>query len=243
MEGVSAIYWGLGIGLFGLIVGASGDGLRTAIAETPSMRGLLRAAFPTLDVQDPGFMLQLMFVQIGTLLAGLAAATALGGWASDEQDGRLELLLTTPVARARWFAGTGVGVLLAVVSTSAVAAVAVGIGVAIAGDNPATPFAGASVLAFYGAAMAGIGLAFGGLFRASWAAVGTTVVVVGALMIDILVPALDLPAWVRDLALSSHYGEPMVGSWNLVGVVASLVLAAGGLALGAWGFTRRDLKG
>jgi hypothetical protein len=34
----------------------------------------------------------------------------------------------------------------------------------------------------------------------------------------------------------------MVGTWDIVGVVACLVLAAGGLALGAWGIARRDVN-
>jgi len=34
----------------------------------------------------------------------------------------------------------------------------------------------------------------------------------------------------------------MVGVWDPVGIVASLVLAIGGVALGTWGFQRRDLR-
>jgi hypothetical protein len=34
----------------------------------------------------------------------------------------------------------------------------------------------------------------------------------------------------------------MLGQWDGVGIVASLVLAVGGVALGAWGFNRRDLR-
>jgi hypothetical protein len=34
----------------------------------------------------------------------------------------------------------------------------------------------------------------------------------------------------------------MLGQWDPVGIVASLVLAFGGLAVGAWGFNRRDLR-
>ncbi len=238
-----AVYWGLGIGFFGLIVGASGDGLRDAITENASLESLMRAAFPALDLHDPGFMLQLMFVQIGTLLAGLGAATVLGGWASDEQDGRLEMLLTTSIARGRWFLGSGAGALLALIATAVVASLGAGLGVALSGENPGTPIVGGAVLALYAMAATGVGLAIGGLLRASWAAVATAVVVVSGLMIEILVPALDLPAWVLDLTLNSHYGEPMVGNWDLVGIVASLVLAVGGLLIGAWGFSRRELQG
>ena len=238
-----ALYWGLGIGVFGLIIGASGDGLRTAITDSPSTDAFFRAAFPTLSLDDPGFMLQLMFVQVGSLLAGLGAATVLNGWASDEQDGRLDLLLTTSLARARWFLGAGAGALLALIVTAVVASLGAALGVAAVGDNPGTPFVGGLVLALYGMAMGGVGLAVGGLIRAGWATVVTAVIVASGLMIEILVPALDLPRWVLDLNLNSHYGEPMVGNWDWVGVVVSIGLAVGGLLVGAWGFSRRDLKG
>lgn len=238
-----ALYWGLGIGFFGLIVGASSSGLRDAFADNPSLDAFFRAAFPTIDLDDPGFMLQLMFVQIGTVLAGLGAATVLSGWASDEQEGRLELLLTTSLSRARWFLGAGAGALLALVATAVVASLAAGVGVAIDGEDPGTPIVGGSVIALYAMAAGGVGLGVGGLFRAGWAAPATAIVVASGFMIEILVPALDLPRWVLDLTLSSHYGEPMVGNWDWVGIVVSLGLAVGGLLVGAWGFSRRDLKG
>ena len=55
--------------------------------------------------------------------------------------------------------------------------------------------------------------------------------------------ALPGPTDVRSLALTSHYGQTMVGSWDGVGIVASLALAIGGVLVGAWGFSRRDLRG
>jgi hypothetical protein len=47
---------------------------------------------------------------------------------------------------------------------------------------------------------------------------------------------------VRQLAITSHYGQPMVGVWDPVGIVVSLVHAVGGVAIGEWGFARRDLR-
>jgi putative exporter of polyketide antibiotics len=99
------------------------------------------------------------------------------------------------------------------------------------------------VLVLYGTALAGIGIAVGGLVRPSLAAPAVIAVVVGILLIDILAPLLELPEWVGNLALSSQYGEPMVGNWDPAGVVASLVLATGGVLVGAIGFARRDLQG
>jgi hypothetical protein len=137
---------------------------------------------------------------------------------------------------------TALGVYGALVVTAVVVALATAVGVAAAGDDPLTPIAGIAVLVLYGTAMAGFGVAVGGLWKPSAAGATVALVVVASLMIDILVPALDLPEWVRDFALASHYGEPMLGNWNPVGIAASLALALGGLALGAWGFSRRDLR-
>jgi ABC-2 type transport system permease protein len=203
----------------------------------------MRAAFPDVDLSDPGFGLQLLFVQFGTLAIGFAAAALVGGWAADESDGRLEMLLTTPVPRARWMLLTGLGTYAAILAVSVVIAIVAAVGVALAGEDPLTPLVGTLVLALQGWAAAGVGLAVGGLVRPSLAAPAVIVLVVGWLLIDIIAPLLDLPEWVGNLVLSRHYGEPMVGNWDLVGVVAALAIAGIGLALGAWGFTRRDLRG
>jgi putative exporter of polyketide antibiotics len=60
--------------------------------------------------------------------------------------------------------------------------------------------------------------------------------------LGILGPALGLPDFLQTFVLSSHYGEPMVGHWDIAGVVASVVVAVGGVLIGAWGFARRDLR-
>lgn len=52
---------------------------------------------------------------------------------------------------------------------------------------------------------------------------------------------LRLPDWVAQLALTTHLGEPMIGSWDAAGMVACLALAIGGLAAGVWGMSRRDV--
>jgi hypothetical protein len=61
-------------------------------------------------------------------------------------------------------------------------------------------------------------------------------------MLDLLVPALSLPDWVRQIALTAHLGQPMVGTWDWVGMAACAVLAIGGLLVGAWGIARRDVS-
>ena len=52
---------------------------------------------------------------------------------------------------------------------------------------------------------------------------------------------LPLRAADYQLTLTAHFGQPMMGQWDALGVVACLVLAIGGTALGAWGIARRDI--
>ncbi len=55
-------------------------------------------------------------------------------------------------------------------------------------------------------------------------------------LVDLLAPALRLPDWLHQLALTSHLGQPMVGAWDPGGTLACLAIAAGGLAM-----RRRDV--
>jgi len=75
------------------------------------------------------------------------------------------------------------------------------------------------------------------------AAPAVLAVAIGTFLLDMLAPLLRLPDWVGQLALTTHLGEPMVGAWDAVGIVACLALAIGGLAAGAWGIARRDVGG
>jgi putative exporter of polyketide antibiotics len=101
---------------------------------------------------------------------------------------------------------------------------------------------GSAALGLYAAAIVGIGVAAGGLWRTSLAAEIAALVVVATYLIDLVAPPLKLPDWVHQFALTAHFGQPMVGTWDLGGIVASLVIAIGGVALGAWGIARRDVN-
>jgi len=238
----SAVAWGIGLGLYAFVMAASSRVFTDELLDSPGLLEAVRNMIPDVDLTTTAGFLQLAFVDFGLLLAAMAAATFVAGRASDESGGRLELLLSTPLTRARWSITSGVAVWLAVMVSITVLAVSIGIGVVMAGNDPVQPVLGALALALYGIAMAGIGLAVGGLTRASFAAPTVVVVGIGTSLVDILADALRLPDWVRQLTLSSHMGEPMVGRWDATGVVACLILAMGGLALGVWGMRRRDVS-
>ena len=239
----TALAWGLGIGIYGLIIAASASAFVDLLDTSPEVADLLQKAFPGTEILSIGGFLQLLFVQFGLILAGLAGATLVGAWASDETSGRLEMLLATPLARARWAVAGGLAMLGQIVVFTVLAAAGIAIGTLMIGGDPVQPIIGTLALATFAAAFAGIGVAIAGIFRSSWAAPAVALLTIATWFLDTIVPAFKLPDVVHQLALSAHYGLPMLGRWDAAGIAASIVLAAGGVALGAWGFARRDLSG
>jgi ABC-2 type transport system permease protein len=238
----SALAWGIGIGIFGLLIAGSGRSFVEQLASSPDFSKLLASIFPGHDVGTVGGFLQLLFLQFGLIFAGLAAATLVGNWASDETSGRLELLLAAPFRRTRWVVAGGIGVLVGIVVIVVVAAIGISIGASITGGDITTPVVGTLALGLFAVGMAGIGFAVGGLFGTRFAGPVVAVVTIVTWFLDTIGASLGLPDTVRALALSTHLGQPMLGVWDPVGIAACLILAIGGVGLGAWGFARRDMR-
>ena len=237
----TGLAWGLGLGIFGLVMAASSRSFADEIGRAPDVIRIVEQFFPGTDITTPGGFLELAFVEFGFVLVGFAAATYVAGWASDETSGRLEMLLSTPLTRARCAVSGGIAAYLAIALTVALLAAGIAAGAAAAGGDAVAPAVGVLVLGLYGAALAGVGLAAGANIRPSLAGPVAALLSLGFFLVELLAPALKLPDWVAQLALSSHMGRPMTGSWDPVGLAICLALAVAGLAIGAWGMRRRDL--
>ncbi len=236
-----ALAWGTGLGVFAALIAASSRSFAEEIAKSSETFKLFTTLFKGYDITTGGGFLQLMFAYVGYMVIGLAAAVLVSGWASDETDGRLEMLLAAPLGRARWALSGGVGVMGGIAVITVVAMAGVAIGVAAAGTDVMTPTLGVLPIGLFAAASAGIGFAVGGLYRNSVAGESVAVFVIATFLLDMLAPPLNLPDWLHQLALSAHLGLPMVGHWDPVGTAACAVIAVGGLLLGAWGMTVRDV--
>jgi ABC-2 type transport system permease protein len=235
-----AMSWGIGLGLMGALVAALVGTMASQIGKDPNLSSTFSTIFKGFDLTSAGGWLQL-YVQLLLIAAGFGAATFVSKWASDEQDGRLEMILATPLARARWVIAGGIAAILAVVVMTVLFAAGIGLGAASGGVAVGDSITGSAVLGIYAAAIVGVGIAVGGVWRTSIAAEIAAMVVLVTYLIDLVAPPLGLPDWVHQLALTAHLGQPMVGQWDPVGIGACLVIAVGGIAIGAWGVTRRDI--
>jgi ABC-2 type transport system permease protein len=236
----TALAWGAGLGAFGFVITASAGAIAEALSATPEVMTAVRRFIPDLDISPAG-LLQFAFVDFGFVLIGLAAASLVSVRAGDEMAGRLELPLTTPLSRPRWAVASGAAIGVAIVLIALMLAGMVGAGVLSQGEDPVPPVAGTIALVLYGWALAGLGLAVAGVAGPRWAAASVVTVALSTSLVDLFGPVLGLADWVQTLALTQHFGRPMVGAWDAVGIVASLTLAVLGVVVGAWGMTRRDI--
>ena len=235
-----ALSWGIGLGLVGALVASLVGTMSAALGNDSTLVNTFKGIFPGFDLKSAGGWLQL-YAELLFIAVGFAATTFVSKWASDETEGRLEMLLATPMARARWVIAGGIGAILAIAVTTVLFAVGIGLGAASGGVAAGDPMIGSAALGIYAAAIVGVGFAIGGLWRTSLAAEIAALVVVATYLVDLVAPPLKLPDWVHQLALTAHMGQPMIGTWDAAGVVACLVIAIGGVGLGAWGMSRRDV--
>jgi ABC-2 type transport system permease protein len=237
----SAIAWGAFLGVFGLFVATSADQFVESLGKIPQVVEMIKAIFPNQDILSTGGFLQLAFFSEAILVITLAAGTFVAGWASDETERRLEVVLGAPVSRTSWTIRSASAVLVAIVVMTVVMAAGVAVGAATQTGDIVGPVVGLSALGLYGMALAGIGLAVGGLVRPSLAAPVTVIVGMAFYLLDLIGSILDLPDFIVDLALNRHLGRPILGVYDWPGMVLCAALAIGGVLVCAWGMRRRDI--
>ena len=237
----AALAWGAALGLYGLMLATSADEFAAQLALIPQIVEMIQRIYPNADLFSTGGFLQLAFFGSGLLFVGLAAAAFVAGWASEEGERRLEVVLGAPLSRARWAIESGLGVLGAVAVLTLLTALGVAIGAGVQGSAVARPTIGVLVIGVYAGALCGVGLAVGGLVRPSLAGPVTVGLSLGFYLFELIGSILRLPDQVLDLALNRHLGQPIIGTFDGPGLVACAVLAIGGLAVCAIGLRRRDI--
>ena len=80
----SAIWWGVGLGLLSFVMSASSTAFVDELNRSPGLTQAVRDMVPGIDMTTSAGFLQMVFIDLGLALVGLAAATFVAGWASDE---------------------------------------------------------------------------------------------------------------------------------------------------------------
>ena len=236
-------FWSLGLGLYAiLIVSTIKEALEPLREMLKNMGGFIALLVGDLGTPS-GYLSYSIFTFLPVLLAAFAI-TQVEGWASDEEDGRMEVVTTAPMPRWRLLVARYVAIALSLAVILAVLGLFLLLG-AVASD---VSFDMGRVWASLAAALPlGLVVAAFGLCVATWlkrpgAALPITIVVVVLMFfLETFAPLLNLPNAVLNLSVFHLYGKPMTEGvqWGsmLALVVAALVLCAISLV----GLNRRDI--
>jgi putative exporter of polyketide antibiotics len=210
-----------------------------ALMATPTLRAYVERA--GLDSSYASFI-GLIGLSTLLLLISLYAIAQVSGWAADDAEGRLEIVLAQPVSRTRVVGERLVSVLAGsalVVGAGAVATIAAASAVGITLDAGrfvlASALALAVVLAFSGLGAAGVA------WRPRVAVAVLAAIAVTSYFLKQFAPLFDWPRWVADLSLYALYGQPLSREIDWIRIAALAGVGVGGAAVAVTAMQRRDV--
>ncbi|WP_462416926.1 ABC transporter permease [Kytococcus sp. Marseille-QA3725] len=222
-----------------VLMGAYGALTRTmieALEEMPELQVYLGGGGALVDSVAATFLMML-----GTLAVACVVQTAGGLWAG-EATGLLERQLAGPRGRWTWLAAHGLVVLGGALLVVAAGGAALAGATAVVTEEPgrfgdlfAAAFAQLPVVVFF---LGVVTLLLGWLPEhrgLAWAVFAVAVAV------GWLGPGLDLPQWTLEAGPFTAVGQVPAEALDRPAAVVLVVLGVVLVALGAWGFRRRDL--
>lgn len=240
---LSTLWWSLAIGLYsGYLVAIITQVLpliKQALGGSDSV--MARIAGQMTTAQD---LVALSLFSFLPLLLGGYAVTQVAGWTGEEENGRLEIALTTPQPRTTMILSRFAAVMLMGIVIVVAVGTAMFVGAAIGGVaiDAGKLLAGLVMIIPFLLTVAGAGFALAAWLKRP----GGAVVIVGVLLVtsyffDLLAQSLEWPSLVQALSIFHEYGTPARTGFDLgnflILTVAGLVL----LAVAVVGFQRRDV--
>jgi putative exporter of polyketide antibiotics len=232
--------WTAGFALFGLVIGATTEGVEDLLVENPELAEAFARIGGEAALTDA--YLASMMVLFGLVAAAYAVQATLR-LRAEESGLRAEPILATAVSRVRWAAsylatvvlGTAVVLLAAGVTTGLAHGLLAG---NVAGELPRV-LAGALVQLPAVWVLAGLATAVFGLLPrlvpAAWAAL------VAFLSLGLLGAVLELPQLLLDLSPFAHVPQLPGGELALAPLLGLLAVAGALATAGLVGWRRRDL--
>ena len=242
---VPAFWWTLAIAGFAawmvIVVKQTESSLATIYQSSPLLKDLITKVGGG-DVATNATILSALFTFLPLLLMAFAV-TQVNRWAADEEDGRLEMVLSTPQPRlnvllARFAALTTVLVIIGVLTLVATELGALAAGLKLDGGNVAV--ATLSMIPM-GLLIAAIGFLFSGWLRTAIDTGLLSFLLVIWFFITFIGPELNWPEGVQKLSAFYYYGTPLLHGLSLGNLLLVLVIAVVALALASVRFARKDI--
>ncbi len=210
--------------------------LRAILEGSSLMRGIFGG------VATNAAILSALFIFLPVLLMAFAVTQA-SRWSADEDDGRLEVLLSTPQPRLRVILGrfaalATAAVVISLITLVVTLVVSSGIGLALDGGNVAA--ATLSMIPL-GLLTAAIGYLFAGWLRAAVETGLLSFLLVIWFFISFIGPSLHLPDAALRLSAFYYYGSPLLNGLPVGDTLIVIAVGAVALALASLRFVRKDI--
>lgn len=237
LQRTSVLGWTVGLGAIGFFYGIVADQADDLLENE---------AFADLLSQSGGASPADSFLATVALMSALMAAgftiSSVLRMRAEEQAGRADPVLATPVGRRRWALSHLAVTVVGSVLVMAAAGLMAGIGYAVRVGRPGEilPPLGAALIMLTGLlVLAGFAFALAGL-SPRWAPLAWAGLVLSA-VVGLLAETLKLPQWVRNLSPLEHVPALPAAPFELLPVVVLVAVAAGLTAVGAVAIGRRDI--
>ncbi|HEX6819962.1 MAG TPA: ABC transporter permease subunit [Ktedonobacterales bacterium] len=239
------VWWSIGIGFFAVVFTVLARQTEKNIAQLlqgSNFQGLLNAFASGGDIATNAGFISIIFTFL-PLVFSIYALIQASSWASDEEQGRYDLLLATPHSRRRVMLARYFAFVTSLLTITAVLLVATL--VAAARASLALDY-GLVVEAAVGILPIALVVASVGYLLAGWVHSGAVTGVLGALLalsfvVQLFGPLFSWPDWTQRLSLFALYGSPLIKGLEWGTMVALLAIAVVALGLGTWRFARKDV--
>ncbi len=245
MMRVSAMWWTIAIAgcaaWMVVIVKQTESQLASIAASSPLLKDLLTKVGGG-DIGTNATILSTLFFFMPLLLMAFAV-TQVNRWAADEEDGRLEMVLSTPQPRlnvllARFAALTTVLVIMGLITLAATELAALAAGLKLDGGNVVAASLGMIPM---GLLIAALGFLFSGWLRTAIDTGLLSFLLVIWFFITFIGPELNWPDALQKLSAFYYYGTPLLHGLSVGNMLLLLAVAAVALVLASVRFVRKDI--
>jgi ABC-2 type transport system permease protein len=246
----SAVWWGLGLGLYSLVLTALlqqvQQNVRDLLADlarnNPVFAGLIERFIGSGGVAANMLLLNAVFTVLVVVVVGFAVSLV-NHWASDEEEGRLDLLLAASIPRHRLMLSGFSADMVALIFVAGSVFVGATLAARLVGMQLDATRVAAAALAMVTLSLVivAIGYLLAGWFRARVVTGVLITLVLASFALTLIGPLFHWPRPLLQLSIFEHYGAPLVEGVQGSRVAGQLGVAAATLAAAAVRFARKDL--
>lgn len=244
MVAMPTFWWTLAIAGFGawvvVIAEQTEAQLKSLMQGSALGSGIMKASGS--DLVNTTTLLSLLFVFLPVMLMAFAVTQA-SRWSADEEEGRLELVLSTPQPRltvllGRFAALSTATIVISLVTLGATAAASAATGIAIDGGKLATATLTMIPLALL---VAALGYLFSGWLGTAIDTGLLSFLLLIWFVISFVGPGLNWPTGTQRLSALYYYGSPLLNGLDVAKLAVVVGVGVVALAVAALRFSRKDI--